>query len=214
MKKNSMKNLLLAAAVMVGSTGLAHASYIQTTFTSGTTTQIAGATVVDFNSGLPANYSGDGAVLPFSIAGMSAAPAGDATPFLSVAFPWSSGSESYVATLGQAYNYFGLYWGSIDDYNSLQFFLGNTLVGAFTGLDVLASGAAIGDQTSAGSNRFVNFFFGDLSFNRIVFSTTQYAFESDNHAFANVAVPEPTTIALMALGLFAIAWVRRRQRIT
>jgi hypothetical protein len=202
------KNLLAAAVLAAGSIGVAHAGYIETTFTSGMTSQVSGATVFDFDSGAkPDAYSGAGGVLWNSDPGRAAAPAGDDTAFLSVAFPYASGTETF--TNGNSYNYFGLYWGSIDDYNSLKFYNGDSLLATFSGLDVIQSGTALGDQIAAGSNRYVNFTFHDMQFDKIVFGTTNFAFESDNHAYANV--PEPGTMALMSAGLLGVAWIRRRR---
>jgi hypothetical protein len=48
-----------------------------------------------------------------------------------------------------------------------------------------------------------------MQFDKIVFGTTNFAFESDNHAYANV--PEPGTMALMSAGLLGVAWIRRRR---
>ncbi len=203
--------LMIAALAMTGLSSLAHAAYIDTTFTSGMTTSVAGATVVDFNSGKPAYYTGQGSVTSGSISGQTAAPAGDGTPYLSVAYPWETGSM--VATLGASYNYFGLYWGSIDNYNTLKFYDGGSLIATITGSDVIASGTALGDQISPGSNRYVNFFFNDAGFDKVVFSTSGYAFESDNHAYANVnKVPEPASLALMAFGLAAVGFAARRRQ--
>jgi hypothetical protein len=205
--------VMIAALAMTGLSSLAHAAYIDTTFTSGMTTDVAGATVVDFNAGNPAYYTGQGTVTSGSISGQTAAPAGDITPYLSVAYPLQTGSMA--ATLGASYNYFGLYWGSIDNYNTLKFYDGAALIATITGSDVIASGSTLGDQMAAGANRYVNFFFNDASFDKVVFSTSEYAFESDNHAYANVSkVPEPTTLTLMGLALAAVGFTARRRRQT
>jgi hypothetical protein len=208
------KVCLAAVTIVAGSVGVAQAVPVTTTFTDGMTTQVAGAVVYDFNGyanggGKPAGYSGAGWVLPSSVPGMAAAPAGDNTPFLSVAFPASSGTETLTISPGSNYNYFGLYWGSIDDYNWLTFYSGDQVLAQITGLDVIAAGTALGDQIAPGSNRYVNFFFGDYSFDRIEFGTSNFAFESDNHALA--AVPEPGTFALMGAGLAAFGFMRRRR---
>jgi len=205
---------IAVAALAAGFSSAAHAGYIETTFTSGMTTQVGSATVYNFDTGAkPTGYSGDGWILPSSVSGMAAAPAGDNTPFLSVAFPKSTGVETFSASPGASYNYFGLYWGSIDDYNSLSFYSGDSLLATITGSDVIASGATLGDQVSSGSNRYVNFLLRDMSFDKIVFGTTGYAFESDNHAFANVpaSVPEPGTLALLAVAAIGFVFLRRRR---
>ena len=74
---------------------------------------------------------------------------------------------------------------------------------------------ANGGQTSWASNRYVNFFFtGGNLFDRIVLTSTNYAFESDNHAFANIkkSVPEPGTMARFGLGLMGLGAAARRRR--
>jgi hypothetical protein len=207
---STKKLIAIGALIAAGGSGVANAAYV-TTFTDGLNTQVSGATVYDFDSGKPANYSGQGSVLSTSVSGMAAQPAGDNTPYLSVAYPDASGLEWFTASPGASYNYFGLYWGSIDDYNSLRFYNGNDLVAEVTGASVIQTGTQFGDQMAAGSNRYVNFLFTDQTFNRVQFKTTQYAFESDNHAYANV--PEPGTLALMGAAFAGLALQRRRQKI-
>lgn len=198
-----------SALALVAASLSANAAVI--TFTSGQHTEVAGATVVDFEGGvLPLGYSGAGSVLDTSVPGMSAAPAGDDTYYYSVAYPQLSGIGKFQASVGNFYDYFGLYWGSMDAYNTLSFYSNDTLIETVTGADVIAAGTALGDQTAVGSNRFVNFFFAQ-SFDRIDFQTTNYAFETDNHAFARVNVPEPATLGLFGIGLLGAAFVRRRR---
>lgn len=205
----NLLNQAAAAALLIVAATSADAAQI--TFTSGMNTSVASATIVDFEGGaLPLGYSGAGSVLDASISGMSAAPAGDDTWYYSVAYPLSSGTGTFQAAAGTAYNYFGLYWGSMDSYNTLSFYREGSLVETLTGLDVIAYGTSLGDQTSAGSNRYVNFFFDGL-FDRIDFKTQGYAFETDNHAFARINVTEPATLALFGLGLLGAAFVRRRR---
>jgi hypothetical protein len=208
-----MKRIAIALGLALA-TSVAQAGVIHYVLDPGLyATQVAGATTVDFNDSTCGQYSsctGDGALVTGDVAGQYASPFGITDRYLSV--PYHSSSGSVTLTTAGDYNYFGLYWGSLDTYNSISFYSGATLLASYAGADIYPL-LANGGQTSWSSNRYVNFLFteGDL-FDRIILTSTNYAFESDNHAFGNVtAVPEPGTLALFAFGLIGLGVMGRRR---
>jgi hypothetical protein len=122
----------------------------------------------------------------FGAGGGDQADGVDATTYLTT----GKGTGRVILTFADTY-YLGLLWGSIDTYNSLDFYDGATLVGTVTGSQVTAT--PNGNQGANGT-RYVNIF-SDVVFDKVVARSEQaYAFEFDN-----VAVPEPTTMIAGAL---------------
>ena len=95
----------------------------------------------------------------------------------------------------------------MDDYNTLSLFNGASLVGSVTGINVVNS--PNGDQGVNGT-LYVNIN-SALPFNRLVATSSQYAFEFDNLAFSR-SVPEPGTLALLGLGLAGLGFTRSRRK--
>ena len=121
----------------------------------------------------------------------------------------NSGSVT-VTNLGGLYNYFGLWWGSIDTYNSLEFYNGNTLVAMITGSDVTNPNPANGGQTDARTNKYVNIDFGGNTYDSFRMISTNFAFEADNIAVGTV-VPEPGTMVLLGMGMLGLAIYGKRR---
>lgn len=172
------------------------------------------------SGGLTVGFTGDGQAVTGSLSGQYAAPyvtgaSGAAFGDLSPPGPdttqyLTTGTGTVTLTLPGIQRYLGLLWGSVDNYNNLEFFLGASSVGVVNGVDVFA--AASGDQGVAGT--FYTNIVSTLDFDRVVASSTQNAFEFDNVAYNDTdpySVPEPLSLGLLGVGLFGLGWIRRQK---
>jgi hypothetical protein len=173
-------------------------------------------------------YSGFGTVVTGSVSSVTAAPyfgfgpyvgvgssplpigGQDATKYLSIA-PLSGGSGPIAGTpetitYSSTEDRFGLYWGSVDLYNTIDFYLGATLIASINGSNVTQL-TDNGCQTSFGCNGYV--VISGLSFNQVVLgSAANYAFEIDN---IGAAAPEPATWAMMLIGFAVVGFTSYRR---
>jgi hypothetical protein len=118
--------------------------------------------------------------------------------------------------------YFGLFWGSMDNYNTIQFKLGGIVQATYTGTDAanasVLAGPPTGNQspTIDSNNKYI--VIAGLSFDTVILTSTQNSFESDNWAIRTESgggpgdVPIPGAVALLAGGLGVVGLMSKRRR--
>ena len=156
-----------------------------------------------------ATFSGTGLVVfnnNQGSGGVYAFPAFDNTIYMAVL-----ADKQETISYSAAQKSFGLYWGSIDTYNTIQFFNGNTSVASYNGGTLGLAVNPFGDQGAPASNQYVTF--SDLIFDRVVLgSIGQNSFEFDNVNSVVAAVPEPATWAMMILGFLGVGFAAYRRK--
>jgi hypothetical protein len=188
-----------AAIVSVTSGGVANA-------TSGQTSVFAAAPgAVTFDMNADPGFTGGAVLFTTGTFANAATPFNDTTQYASVGSLGAPATSTLL--LGGNNNYVGLYWGSIDAYNSLTITdaSGDHVVNSTTFSSVLTP--AIGNQ-GAGGSLYINIF-ADSPITKLTFFSNQAAFEFDNLTVA--AVPEASTWAMMILGFLGLGFLGYRK---
>jgi VCBS repeat-containing protein len=141
-----------------------------------------------FSDALDATFSGSGdaGVVNGTLADVTAAPfigplpgSADTTNYLSIG---AGGTETIV--FANQENAFGLYWGSVDPNNTIDFYNGTNLVAHYTGADISPL-FSDGNQGSFSSNGYVEFS-GLAPFDTVVLGSGVNSFEIDNISAGSV----------------------------
>jgi hypothetical protein len=210
-KSNILAGLVASAALLISAS--ANASIVVTeggaaAGSAGETSSFAtspGAVTYNFNGGSGPITGGSPLFTSGSGPGY-AAPYNDTTGFVSVGTTVDPATSTFTLPAG-TFNYLGLYWGSIDGYNSINI----TDAGGFTTTIDAATysilNPANGDQGLGGS-AYVNIF-DSYAITSVTFTSAQQAFEFDNLTVA--AVPEASTWAMMVLGFLGLGFLGYRR---
>jgi hypothetical protein len=169
------------------------------TFDNETATPYGNTTATGVFTDGGAQFSGDGIVMNNhggGSLGLYATPCADGTNYMAVL-----GGDTETIKYSSLRDSFGLYWGSIDTYNSLSFYDGATLIATIGGGQVSPL-LAPGGQPDYFSNGYV-LITGLPKFNTVLVSSASNSFEFDNVA---AAAPEASTWGMMALGFAGLGY--------
>lgn len=173
--------------------------------------------VLDYESGLNgATVTGSYHILNTTINSVAAQPAGHTGSYFAVYNPQIPGNNATLDLTtatgfdGSKVKTFSFYWGSIDNYNTLQVLdINLNPLLTLTGADIF--NPANGDQTAANTNQRVYFTLGaGETFGGLTFTSTSQAFEHTDLAVS--FVPEPATWAMMISGFGLVGFAARRRR--
>jgi hypothetical protein len=206
--------IAIGAAVWAGITNPVSAIMVSFGGTSvpgqGQFSSVPGAKTIDFESGAPTSgpviYSAPGigpTVVSGQISYVFSAPSDDYTKYLTVApFGDGRGNNNVSISFDEKIDYFGMYLGSFDSYNSIAFYQDNVLLKLLSG-------------NNESVNAYINLFAeNNESFNKVVLASSSPAFESDNHGYRVAEpVPEPTTVlSTFAFGAVISSWRMKRKQ--
>ncbi len=207
-KSNFLTGLLASAALLISASANAAIVVTEGGLPAGADGQISvyALPTYDFNSvATSASFTGDPVAFPTGTVSGAATPFGDTTRYASVGTLLDPSTSALVMPTG-SFNYIGLYWGSIDQYNTI------TITDSSGPHDIDSTtfpilNPANGDRGLFGS-AFVNIS-DSLPITGVTFFSNQQAFEFDNLTVASV--PEASTWAMMILGFLGVGFLGYRK---
>ena len=153
-----------------------------------------------------ATFSGSGLIMRNGLdgslpaLGLYAEPYHDTSNYLAVL-----GNGSETVSFASTRSSFGLYWGSIDTYNSIAFYNNGHVITSYSGSDLAPLlPIPFGDQANDGSNRYIRFG-GIGSFDTVVLDSGGNSFELDN---ITSSIPEASTWMMMLVGFAGLAYFK------
>lgn len=114
------------------------------------------------------------------------------------------GGTSLTFSFAGPATYFGMLWGTVDDFNTATFYDGDTVVGTFTGSDLL-------DPPDGVSAIYANFYAVDGTFTSVVLTSGADSFEFDNVRVAATPLPAALGLFGMAVAGMGVFGLRRRR---
>lgn len=127
----------------------------------------------------------------------------------------ATGQDGYVyatrnwgiaLTLDAPAKYFGMLWGTVDDYNKIVFMDGLSIVGVFDGSDIVA-------DPNGTTAVYANFYAHGGTFDKVIFySYGQNSFEFDNIRVAATPLPAALGLFGMAVAGFGLFGARRLRK--
>jgi PEP-CTERM motif len=240
MMKLSLKGMLCLGLAALGA-GRAEAGLVFTANASGSqSSSVAGVTTESFNSFAPGRYTSmTTAVGTLSSPGLEIVGhdqyggAGGTGAYLAIGA--QSGQTSATLTLNGPQSYFGLWWSAADPWNQVEFLSGGHEVGLLNSASAFEPlGSSYAGNPNGGDSgekfAYLNIFgTSGTTFDQVIFSNLNLStgFESDNwSALATpvvppypgiviggaASVPEPSSLALTALGIITLLGIARRRR--
>jgi hypothetical protein len=213
----NMKAILAAGAIALSASAASAATVTvlnQSTQLAGNTAHVYG---VEYGAYVPPGASwtdGDPTITPppgnstnFFQSPFANTPLQETQSYFSVGGPNKIGGINTLA-FDSIQNSFRILWGSIDNYNTLEFLFDGGVVKSYTGTAICALLSVCTGPVNAGNYNAVALLnFSGLEFDAVRFNSTVAAFE-----FALAPVPVPAAGLLLLGGLGGLAALKRRKK--